>query len=333
MKQHHIICVDDQEIILLSLRQELRELDSLAEARIDTANSGAKALALVDSILAEGDEIPLIISDQRMPEMNGDEFLIRVHARAPDTRKILLTGYSDIEAVTRLVNHGSLYRYLSKPWNIHDLLLTIAEGYKSYRSMRQIEELTVQNEKLIGAMVSALESANFYFDDDTGRHIRRISRISTIIAEGLGYDEGFVRKLGLYASLHDIGKIGVPIGILGKPGSLTEAEFEQVKQHVVIGANILGNDEIDTMAKNITLYHHERWDGRGYVHGLKGEDIPVESRIVSIADVFDALVNARVYKPAFPLEKALSIVREGAGAQFEPRLVEAFMDSISRIDE
>jgi response regulator RpfG family c-di-GMP phosphodiesterase len=328
MSGNHIVCVDDQEIILLSLRQELARASALTDAQIELVNSGEKALRLIESILADGEEIPVIISDQRMPGMNGDEFLDRAHSKIPESKNILLTGYTDIEAVTRLVNHEALYRYIAKPWASQDLILTIGEAYKSFFLKKQIAELSRQNEKLTNAMVAALESANFIFDEDTGRHIQRIADISMMIAKGADLEDLEVRKIHLYASLHDIGKIGVPHEILTKPGPLDPSEFDLIKQHVRIGYKILDKDDIDPMAKNITLYHHERWDGSGYIHGLAGKEIPIEARIVGIADAFDALVNARVYKPAFTLEKAVSIIRDGAGAQFDPEIVQAFLATV-----
>jgi HD-GYP domain-containing protein (c-di-GMP phosphodiesterase class II) len=181
------------------------------------------------------------------------------------------------------------------------------------------------------AMVAALENANLYFDEETGNHVRRISLLSEFIGKRAGIDEGFVKMVKLYAPLHDIGKVGVQKEILQKPGKLTSEEFEHIKEHVSIGYRIINDRAIDTMAKNIVLYHHEKWMGSGYVHGLAGTDIPLEARIVSIADVFDALVNKRVYKEAIPLDTALDIMRKERGVSFDPDLLDAFIMGIKAI--
>jgi HD-GYP domain-containing protein (c-di-GMP phosphodiesterase class II) len=174
-------------------------------------------------------------------------------------------------------------------------------------------------------MVTALESANFFFDEETGNHILRISRVSEFIAYHFGCDEDFIKQIKLYSPLHDIGKVGVGKEILQKPARLTPAEFECIKKHVTVGYDIINRPGIDPMAKNIVLYHHEKWNGKGYVHGLSGAAIPLESRIVSLADVFDALVSKRVYKPAYSIPEAEQIIRSESGISFDPAVVEAFL--------
>ena len=136
-----------------------------------------------------------------------------------------------------------------------------------------------------------------------------------------------MKRLELYASLHDVGKVGLPDAILKKPGKYTEEEFTAMQQHVVIGAKMLENEEIDPMARNIALYHHEWWNGTGYVNHFAQEDTPLEARIVSIADVYDALTTKRVYKGAFPEEKAEEIIAEESGTHFDPTLVGLFLDN------
>ena len=155
----------------------------------------------------------------------------------------------------------------------------------------------------------------------------------TFIAEKAGCDEEFIKNIRMYAPLHDIGKVGVGKEILLKPASLSPEEFEQIKAHVVIGHQIINSEAIDSIAKNIVLYHHEKWAGSGYVNALQGKDIPLEARIVSLADVFDALVNKRVYKPAFSLEKALEIIESERGKSFDPHLVETFLHAVAQLDD
>jgi HD-GYP domain-containing protein (c-di-GMP phosphodiesterase class II) len=196
-----------------------------------------------------------------------------------------------------------------------------------------VEEKTNKLENTTGALITALESANFYNDSDTGSHIKRVSEFSALFAKGAGADSDFVKRIRLYASLHDVGKVGLSDALLKKPGKYTPEEFELMKDHVQIGERMLDNPEIDPMARNIALYHHEKWDGTGYLKGLKGEEIPLEARIVAIADVYDALSQRRVYKEAFPEEKVDGIIREGSGTHFDPELVEVYFRDKSEILE
>jgi len=327
-EKEYIICVDDEYIVLQSLKHELRSDQFFDDYDIEIMDSAQSALALIEDILSEGGKIAVIISDQRMPGTNGDELLLRIHSKTPDSLKILLTGFSDLEAVVRLVNSDVLYRYLSKPWDRHDILLTVREACRNYRQKNIIREQAVKIENLTLAMVTALESTNLFFDEETGNHILRIARVSEFIGHHCGCDTDFIRLLKLYSPLHDIGKVCVGKDILLKPGSLTAPEFELIKQHVRVGYDIINRPGIDQMAKNIVLYHHEKWNGKGYIHGLAGEDIPLESRIVSLADVFDALVSVRIYKPAYTIEEAEEILRSESGVSFDPLLLEAFLHAM-----
>jgi putative two-component system response regulator len=323
--------VDDESIVLQSLRRELRQEPFFAEFSIDVADSGPSALTLIDEILADEDVIPLIVSDQRMPFMNGDAFILEARRRSPETFAVLLTGFTDIAAVANLVNQNALYRYLSKPWDRNDLVMTLKEAYLAWDRNRIIEGQNEKIEHLTLAMVTALESANFYFDEETGNHIMRISLLSEFIARGAGLDENFIKAVKLYSPLHDIGKVGIDKEILLKPGKLTSEEFERIKEHVRIGYRIIDSSAIDPMVKNIVLYHHEKWSGAGYPEGLSGENIPMEARVVSIADVYDALVSERVYKRALPVEDALEIIRNEQGISFDPALAKAFLSGMESL--
>jgi len=182
-------------------------------------------------------------------------------------------------------------------------------------------------------LVGTLENANSYNDEDTGDHIKRIGKYSHLIADELKLSKDFIREVGLYASLHDIGKIGIPDSILKKPGKLTREEFDEIKKHTEIGFNLIKDLEVSPVAMNIIRYHHEKWDGSGYGMGLAGEKIPIEARIVALADVYDALRQRRVYKEAFTHEKTFDIIVSERGKHFDPVIVDIFMKKHNDFDK
>ncbi|MCR5418191.1 MAG: HD domain-containing protein [Lachnospiraceae bacterium] len=211
------------------------------------------------------------------------------------------------------------------------------------RSIRRLSDSTAKmQDGLIITIADIVESR----DSDTGAHVQKTAAYVKIIVEGLrkkGYyaekiNAKFISDVVRSAPLHDVGKINIPDEVLNKPGKLTDEEYEIMKTHTTAGKKIMENaistvegDNYLKEARNMAAYHHERWDGKGYPEGIHGEVIPLSARIMAVADVFDALTSPRVYKPAFPLEKALSIIEEGKGTQFDPKCVEVFMDSLDEV--
>ena len=318
-----VLCVDDEPIILQSLRIELRNALS-GQCTIETAESGEEALDLFAEIQQDGRQLAILISDQNMPGMKGHELLSRVKGLSPETFTILLTGFSDLEGVKQAVNNADLYRYITKPWKKEEFIFTIREALRSFQQDRLIHEQTLKIEKLTFSMIHALEAANLSYDEDTSYHIQRVSDYSAYLAEALHLDAPFVHRIRTYSKLHDIGKVGVACQLLNKPGCYTPEEFEIMKQHVWYGYQILNVEGIDLMAMNIAYHHHERWDGSGYLLGLTGEAIPLEARIVAVADVFDALLSRRIYKKALPFDQAFQLILDASGSHFDPAIVEAF---------
>lgn len=317
-----VLCVDDDAIIVESIRQELRR--SIQDATIETALSGDEALALLDEVEKSGNELAILITDERMPGMRGHELLKRVRLRHPNAYGILLTGYADLDAISVAINDGGLFRFMQKPWNRFDLQIAVRRALDLYRREREVKVLRAAVEKVNLAFVALLENPQLGQDPDTVDHVKRVACHSAMIGKRLGYEDLELRKLFFYTPLHDIGKYTVPQRILAKPSRLDAEEFEIVKLHVAEGARMMESVDIDPMARNIILYHHEKWDGRGYLAGLAGDSIPKESRIVALADVLDAMVSVRPYKPPRPFDQVASEILGLGGSHFDPEVVEAF---------
>jgi len=201
---------------------------------------------------------------------------------------------------------------------------------------KTISELRDANQELREAYLDTIHRlalAAEYKDEDTGDHIMRMSRYSALLAEKLGLSSDEVKNILYAAPMHDIGKIGIPDNILIKPGKLTDEEFGILKTHSIIGANLLAysKSEILQVAEQIAISHHEKWNGKGYPKGLAGEDIPLTGRIIGLADVFDALTSKRPYKDAFPVEKAIDIIKKERGEHFDPHVVDVFLENIDEI--
>jgi len=188
--------------------------------------------------------------------------------------------------------------------------------------------MKIDSERIAEVLIAILKAR----DDYTAEHSRRVAEYSVAIAERMGLGEEEVRKVKLAALLHDFGKIGVPDSILRKPDKLTEDEFKVITAHPTLSADILaqipGMDEI----ARIIVHHHEAWDGRGYPDGLKGEEIPIESRIIAVAETIDILIHGSVYRSVVTLQEALEEIKRGAGTQFDPRVVEAAAEILNDPD-
>jgi len=235
------------------------------------------------------------------------------------------------QALNRLEEDGSVRMSGFDSLDAELMQLLAGQASVAVENAFLYDKLRAANEDTIYRLAAAAE----FKDKDTSEHLHRMSRYSEILARKLGMDEAWVEMLRLAAPMHDIGKIGVPDAVLNKPGKLDAEEWEEMKKHPIYGGEILKNPSADALilSETIALYHHEWWNGKGYPHGLAGEAIPLEARIVSVADAFDALTSKRVYKPPFTLEKALSILEEEKGTHFDPRIVEAFGEILPQIRE
>lgn len=310
-----LLLVDDEPANLQLLRRVLED-----DYRLSFARSGEEALQRVREVAPR-----LIVLDVMMPGMSGHEVL-RALQSDPATRSIpvlFCTALGADEDELTGLQLGAV-DYITKPISPPVLRARI----RTHLALVQGSEVERTRLEIIRRLGRAAE----FKDNETGHHVIRMSHFSRLIAEALGAPKTFCELLLNAAPMHDIGKIGTPDAILLKPGKLDAAEWDIMRQHPRIGADIIGDDPspLLRMARRIALEHHEKWDGSGYPHGLSGEAISVEARIVAVADVFDALTSQRPYKPAWPLERAVALLREQSGQHFWPDAVQALL---ARLDE
>ena len=311
-----ILIVDDEPANLKVMREVLGN-----QYRMSFAKSGDAALALLEKELPK-----LILLDIMMPDMNGFEVCQKVKAN-PKTSHIpiiFVTALGDESDEFKGFELGAV-DYITKPISP----AIVRARVKTHLSLVQAEQLKQAHVDLVHRLGRAAE----YKDTDTGEHIVRMSQYSKVLALALGMDESEAELLRQAAPMHDVGKIGIPDAILLKPGRLTSDEFEHMKQHAVIGAKILANSSspLLQLAHTLAIEHHEKWDGTGYPHGIKGEDISVGGRIIAIADVFDALTSKRPYKEAWSVEKTIEHLKSQAGSHFDPNLINLFIEKLDDI--
>ena len=272
------------------------------------------------------------IDDLKVAGSTGDHFSLSFGIPKNDKELFILLNafnrdlFYALEPEKEIFINGKLQMTKDYKMSILILILSIIVFYILYRHLKNVRKTNEKLKKLTVGLVATLEDANTFNDEDTGVHIERVNKYSMILAKELKLEKRVVDIIGLYASLHDIGKIGIEDKILKKHGNLTDKEFAIMKKHVEIGYNLIKNLEIDPIVENMIRYHHEKWDGSGYNKGLKGEEIPIEARIVALADVYDALRQKRVYKDGFSHEKAMDIIKNESGKHFDPKLVGIFIE-------
>ena len=249
---------------------------------------------------------------------NNESYLqVQLFYYAQDIQKLLVERDS---AVRNQKEISAAYKQLERFKN--DFMILLEEKEKSYQALQSSHPDTIRR----------LATATEFKDDDTGEHIVRMSRFSSMIAQAYGQDEKYCHLLEQASPMHDIGKIGIPDNILKKPGKLTDAEWVLMRKHPEYGASILSGSDVPVlkMAEEVALAHHEKFDGSGYPFNLHGEQIPLSARIVALADFFDAITMDRCYRPAFSDKKAIAMVIEGNGTHFDPNVVKAFLSIIGK---
>jgi len=355
--RHSILVVDDEEAIL--------DIMTIVLARegydLHTATSAEEGLKK----LREIPDLSLIISDQIMPGMTGVEFLEQALSIRPDAQRVLLTGFTDTDAIINAINKGRIHLYISKPWRKEELLYTInqllakaelvmenkrldelvkkqnAELVELNRDLeakvrlktidldRRAEELKASYEKIqmiLDGTVLAMSRIVESRDPYTAGHQQQVTQIASIIAEKISLPPERVEAIRISAALHDIGKISVPSEILTKTSRLTDLERELVKTHSQNAYDILKAIDFPYPIADIILQHHERMDGSGYPQGLKGEEILLEARIVAVADVLEAMSAHRPYRPALGIEAAMEEITRHRGLLYDENVVDACLE-------
>lgn len=314
---------------------------------VHVALSGARALELIERRVPD-----LILLDVMMPEMDGYETFqrIRMLPQCQSVPVIFLTAQAESENEMRGLALGA-DDYVAKPFNQKLLKLRIKNHLerKFYRDHLQelvenrtaaLSQKTKDLQKTLQVMLTSLGVLAEYRDNETGAHLRRTQVVVRRLAQAMSLDEKFrdalpdaetIEEYAIAAPLHDIGKVGIPDGILRKPGPLTDEEREVMKTHTTLGHQVLAaakkelnENSLVSIAADIALCHHEKWDGSGYPRGISGTDIPLCARLMAVADVYDALVSKRCYKEAFPHEESVRIIHESSGSHFDPDVVRAF---------
>lgn len=324
-RRHPILVVDDEVANVRLLNRVLTD-----EHDVFTAQSGSEGLG----ILKER-EISLIITDQRMPNMTGVQLLEQSLSIRPNAIKILLTGYTDVQALIDAINAGHVYKYIPKPWDADELKLTVRRALETYELkenndllLLKLKEALAQLEELSTGAIRALADALDAKCDYTSGHSLRVSRFAVLTGRAMGLSDDHLKDIELAGILHDIGKIGVPESILWKPAKLSEEEQKIMSTHPVQSAHIIGELKGLARTREYVLHHHEYLDGSGYPDGLKGEAIPLGARIILVSDAYDAMTTDRPYRKAIGHEAAIAELRNRSGTQFDGNAVEALIGVI-----
>ena len=327
IKNNINIAVDDEIGIIDSLSVFLQRTDYEFVGITDPVEA-------IETIKKE--HFDLMLLDFMMTPLHGDEVVEEIRRFNKELYILLLTGHKDLAPPLETIKRLDIQGYCEKSDKFDQLLLLIESGIKSIKQMYEIkrinEELAESNEKLEQAYLDMVQTLRYTVeakDAYTRGHSDRVSEYSVLIGEKLGLPEEQIKILRVGGLFHDIGKIGVPDRILLKTDKLTDDEYSEIKNHPSIGAHILGAATIFKDIIPIVKYHHERYDGRGYPCGLKGEDIPYVARIAAVADTFDAMTSKRSYRDALNLDIVKEEIERCKGTQFDSKIADVFLDILN----
>jgi putative nucleotidyltransferase with HDIG domain len=316
MIQRRILFVDDEPEILHIFQRRFQD-----QYLLDVAASGMEALQLLE----KNGPYAVIVSDNRMPKMTGIQLFTEVQKTAPDTVRILLTAFADLETAMKAVNEGFVFRILRKPCPPSEVAKSVDAALAYYELLMSQRELHILMkwrqgmEDMIYSLVALLEKRDPY----TAGHQVRVAALATAMAQDLDLVPEQVEVVRLAASVHDIGKTYVPSEFLNKPGRLTPAEFEILKAHPLVGQEVLTSMDKVFPISRIVGQHHEKLDGSGYPEGLHGEQILPEARIITVADIVEAMQSHRPYRPALGVDMALAEIESLRGIALDRRVVDS----------
>jgi response regulator RpfG family c-di-GMP phosphodiesterase len=356
--EHTVLFVDDEVNILKALQRLLRN----EPMKVLTASRPQEAIELLESTPAQ-----VMVSDQRMPEMSGVDLLSTIRERHPDMVRMMLTGYTEMNIAVEAINRGEIYRLITKPWNDDELRATLRQAFDHHDLKGEIKRLNQvtreQNFKLqdmnrnleakvrertkqlaakhqelrtayiqtIRALAEAIDAKDTY----TRGHSERVAVYSSRLAREMGLRTEMIERVYFSGLLHDVGKIGVPDAIITKPDRLTVEEYLEIQKHPAIGAKILEPVEFLRHIVPCVRHHHEWFDGcdRGYPEHLRGDKIPLPSRVILVCDTVEAMTSDRPYRKALPLDTVVQELHKYSGSQFDPVCVDAFMTLLEREGE
>jgi putative two-component system response regulator len=308
-----ILFVDDSRVVL----ETAKDLFSTQGITILTADSALEAIEII-----RHQDIAVVVSDNIMPGISGLEFLTRLKEISPESVKILMTGNADLSNALEAINQCEVYRFILKPWNDEELLGIVQEAIRRYHVLISLRR---EEEDGLRYLAHAIELK----DPSTKGHCDRVAIFALQIADVLQLPKEMKREIKYGSWLHDCGKIGLAESILNGTQRLNDKEIETMKMHVDWGADLAAKANLSRIARNIIKHHHERFDGTGYPSGIGGRDIPLEARIVAVADVYDALMSDRPYRTRFSSDEAVAIIKSMQGNALDPVLVDLFLSFVT----
>lgn len=320
-KKVTILLVDDEEDNLALLNRTLR-----SDYNILKTTSPLEGLNLLHNNVVD-----IIISDHKMEEMDGVEFLKRSHDTHPHCVRLLVTAYTDTKILIDAINYAKIYRYIKKPWDPSEFLLVVNASTEYFQLKQDNSKLIYDLKELFTGTINAIIEALDAKDSFTLGRSKRVTFLSLQLAKQLNFPPEDMGKIELAGLLHDIGMIGVSEELIHKTDALSPDEFESIKKHVDHGVKILEDIKQLKDVVEIIKFHHERFDGSGYPQGLIGDEIPINAQIISIADAYDGMVSNRSYRHGLSHEEAVKRLEEQSGKQFSPVIVNAFKDIVPQI--